>query len=129
MGTFHLASGLGSLGEDLGCRYLKDKGYRILRTNYCNARGRRLGEIDIVAEKGQELVFIEVKSRLGSEESGILPEANITSDKLRKLERIAQCYLREERCQARPYHFDALSILYDSHLKKAFIRHLEHIFF
>lgn len=128
MGTFHNTSELGALGEDLGCRYLKDKGYKILDTNYCNAFGKRLGEIDIVAEKGKELVFIEVKSRLGVAGSDILPEANITRDKLRKLERIARCYLREKKREKTPYHFDALSVLYDVALKKAQIRHLEHIF-
>jgi len=128
MGTFHSSSELGILGEELGCRYLRNKGYRILQTNYCNTFGKRLGEIDIVAEKGQELVFVEVKSRLGTLDSALVPEANITREKLRKLERIAQCYLREKRSEKRPYHFDALSVLYDFALKKAHIRHLEHIF-
>lgn len=117
------------MGEDLGCRYLRDKGYTIVETNYCNASGRRIGEIDIVARQGAELVFVEVKSRLGSEESALLPEAAITRQKLRKLERIAECYLRERRCIGKSYHFDALAILYDMNTKKAFIRHLEHIFF
>lgn len=129
MGTFHLHSELGKLGEDLGCRYLKDKGYKILETNYCNTHGKRLGEIDIVAEKSHEIAFVEVKSRLGRAGSDVLPEENITRDKLRKLERIAQCYLREKKCENTSYHFDALSILYDPNLKKASIRHLEHIFF
>lgn len=128
MGTFHSSSELGILGEELGERYLKEKGYRILQKNYCNTVGKRLGEIDIVAEKSQELVFIEVKSRLGALDSTIVPEANITREKLRKLERIAQCYLREKRSEKRPYHFDALSVLYDPAIKKAYIRHLEHIF-
>lgn len=128
MGKFHLNSGVGSLGEDLGAQYLKEKGFVILAKNYCNAGGKRLGEIDIVAQKGKEIVFIEVKSRLGTKESNLLPEANITRDKLRKLDRIAQCYLREKRCVKQPYHFDALSVLYDPIMKKAFIRHLEHIF-
>lgn len=128
MGTFHSSSELGVLGEELGERYLKEKGYKILQKNYCNAFGKRLGEIDIVAEKSQELIFVEVKSRLGALGSTLLPEANITREKLRKLERIAQCYLREKRSEKRPYHFDALSVLYDPALKKAHIRHLEHIF-
>jgi len=129
MGTFHLSSELGALGEELSCRYLREKGYRILQTNYCNMSGRRLGEIDIVAEKDKELIFVEVKSRLGVAGGDVVPEANITRDKLRKLDRIARHYLREHRCESRPYHFDALSILYDPRLKKASIRHLEHIFF
>lgn len=129
MGTFHNTSELGSLGEELGCRYLRDKGYKILETNYCNVYGKRLGEVDIIARKGEELVFVEVKSRIGREGSGLLPEANITRDKLRKLDRIAQCYLRENRCTKKSYHFDALAVLYSPDSKKAFIRHLEHIFF
>lgn len=129
MGTFHLGSELGALGETLASRYLHEKGYRILETNYCNASGKRLGEIDIVAEQGKEVVFVEVKSRIGTEESGILPEISITRDKLRKLERIAQCYLRERRREQVPYHFDALAVLYDQNKRKASIRHLEHIFF
>lgn len=128
MGKFHLNSGLGVLGEDLGARYLEGKGFTILAKNYCNTGGKRLGEIDIVAQKGNELVFVEVKSRMGKEGGGVVPEANITRDKLRKLDRIAQCYLREKRCVKQPYHFDALSVLYDPVMKKAFIRHLEHIF-
>lgn len=128
MGTFHNTSELGALGEELGCRYLKDKGYKILQKNYCNTIGKRLGEIDIVAEKDKALVFVEVKSRLGTLESALLPEANITREKLRKLERIAQCYLREKKREKSAYHFDALSVLYDVASKKAHIRHLEHIF-
>lgn len=128
MGRFHNTSELGALGESLGCRYLTDKGYRILTTNYCNSGGKRLGEIDIVAEKSKELVFIEVKSRFGAVGGDIVPEANINREKLRKLDRIAQCYLRETKQEERPYHFDALSVLYDPNLKRAAIRHLEHIF-
>lgn len=128
MGKFFVQSESGSLGEELGCRYLRDKGYKILTTNYCNATGRRLGEIDIVAQKGKELVFVEVKTRLGKEGNALVPEASITRTKLHKLERIVSYYLREKKCQSMPYHFDALAILYDETSKKAFIRHLEHIF-
>ena len=129
MGKFSLQSVAGSLGEELGCRYLSQKGYTILETNYCNASGRRLGEIDIVAQKGKELVFVEVKTRLGSQQSTLLPEAKITPAKLHKLERIAAHYLREKHRESSAYHFDALAIIYDESQKKAFIRHLEHIFF
>lgn len=129
MGTFHLASKFGTLGEDLGVRYLKEKGYQIRCTNYCNTGGRRLGEIDIVAEKDKELVFVEVKSRIKVAGSDVLPEAAITRSKLVKLNRIALHYLREQHREQQSYHFDALAILYDPQCKKAFIRHLEHIFF
>lgn len=129
MGTFSLQSGLGSLGEKLGCQYLKRKGYVILVTNYCNASGRRIGEIDIVAKKDSAIVFVEVKTRLKSDDDTMFPEANITPMKLRKLERIATHYLRENYLGSASYHFDALAIVYDHIEKKASIRHLEYIFF
>jgi putative endonuclease len=130
MGKFILKSTVGVLGEELGCRYLKQKGYKILETNYCNASNRRMGEIDIVAQKGKDLVFVEVKTRSRSEllPDGIVPEASITPAKLHKLERIAAHYLSEKRLTSSAYHFDALAIIYDKATDKAFIRHLEHIF-
>ncbi len=128
MGKFFVQSITGSLGEELGCRYLQEKGYTIRETNYCNTHGRRLGEIDIIAEKDGEIVFVEVKTRTGVQYETLVPEASITKAKLHKLEKIASFYLREKHCQMKPYHFDALAILYDANMKKAFIRHLDHIF-
>ena len=50
---------LGKKGEDAACTYLERKGYVICRRNYrC-----RYGEIDIIAAKGGELSFVEVKTR------------------------------------------------------------------
>lgn len=50
---------IGKLGEDLACKYLQDKGYKILERNF----EARQGEIDIIAKDKNELVFIEVKTR------------------------------------------------------------------
>jgi len=50
---------VGRLGEDLAVRYLRELGYQILTTNYrC-----RQGEVDIVAREGEEVVFVEVRTR------------------------------------------------------------------
>ena len=120
---------LGTLGEKLGCRYLEKKGYKVLETNYKNPKGRRLGEIDIIATIGKKIVFVEVKTR---EKSGLvfgLPEANINRGKLYKLQKIATYYLRQNKRLDREYAFDALSIVYDGITRSAEIRHLESIFF
>ena len=50
----------GKRGEDLACRFLRRRGYKIL---YRNFRGRRGGEIDIVCRDRDTLVFVEVKTR------------------------------------------------------------------
>ena len=50
----------GQQGEDQAAQYLINKGYRIVARNWHN-RGRK--ELDIVAEDGHTLVFVEVKTR------------------------------------------------------------------
>lgn len=50
---------IGKLGEDLACKYLQNKGYKILERNF----EAKQGEIDIIALDKEELVFIEVKTR------------------------------------------------------------------
>ncbi len=50
---------IGRLGEDLAAKELRRRGYRIRERNFrCS-----LGEIDIVAEDGEEIVIVEVKAR------------------------------------------------------------------
>ncbi|MBQ8301398.1 MAG: YraN family protein [Clostridia bacterium] len=53
------AKELGAYGEKLTAEYLKKKGYLILKRNFC-IRG---GEIDIIAQKGEFIAFVEVKTR------------------------------------------------------------------
>lgn len=49
----------GNLGEEAVCRWLTERGYRILERNF-RVRG---GEIDIIAAKDEDLCFVEVKTR------------------------------------------------------------------
>ena len=49
----------GKLGEESVCVYLTERGYRIAARNY-RIKG---GEIDIIAENGDYIAFVEVKSR------------------------------------------------------------------
>ena len=49
----------GKLGEEAVCHYLAERGYNIVERNY-RIKG---GEIDIIAENGDYLAFVEVKSR------------------------------------------------------------------
>ena len=52
---------LGKRGEVVACKYLQSNGYRILEKNYKT----HIGEIDVIAEDGETLCFIEVKTRSG----------------------------------------------------------------
>ena len=51
---------LGNAGEDLACRYLERNGYKVLERNKSYPK---LCEIDIIAKRGEKLVFVEVKTR------------------------------------------------------------------
>jgi putative endonuclease len=126
---FHLKNEVGNRGEDEAVVFLRSIGYRILDRNYRNDRGRALGEIDIVARDGEELVFVEVKARTAK--AGMpepLPEEGITRTKLSRLARIAQGYLREKHLESVSYRFDAILIIYRATAKKAEIRHFKSIF-
>ena len=102
---------LGKLGEDLACRYLVDKGYKIIERNF----RKPWGELDIIAKSpGKILVFVEVKTvrqsslqamrQFGNEfgnpvnscpqlpNSKIEPEMQMTAAKIKKLKRTASLY-------------------------------------
>jgi putative endonuclease len=119
----------GMSGEEMAVKYLKDKGYKILERNYKNRSGRQLGEIDIVAEKGKEIFFVEVKTRTAENIENILPEQNINPGKLRKLSKIAQYYIKDRKLWDLAYHFDAVSVLIEANSQKTEIKHLQDIFF
>lgn len=81
---------LGDKGEEVVCKYLEGKGYRILERNYW----KPWGEIDIVAEKALKLSFVEVKTV--SHES-FRPEENMHPAKIRRLHRAIQTYLLDHK--------------------------------
>jgi putative endonuclease len=120
--------GLGAKGESLAADYLKKKGYRIIQRNYKNKIGRQIGEIDIIAEKGNEIVFVEVKTRELSKYYGTLPEENITQSKIHKLEKIATSYIKLNNYWNRDYHFDAISVWLSDDYDEFKIKHIESIF-
>lgn len=119
---------LGQLGEDAAAKFLKKQGYKIIERNYCNTIGRRVGEIDIIAQKSGELVFVEVKTRNLENYGATLPEENITRSKLHKLAKIANAYMHRKRLLDTPYHFDAVSVWISADRQTVKIKHLENIF-
>ena len=117
----------GDLGEKTAANYLKNKNYKIIETNYQNANGRRLGEIDIIAKdiSKNALVFVEVKTRDMLKYNTTLPEENITYSKLKKLSKIANLYLQAKGYKNDDYRFDAISVWLDLEKRTAKIKHIE----
>ena len=81
---------LGSHGENLAAEFLKRRGYRILQRNF----RLKFGEIDIVAQEGDTICFVEVRTKT-TEEMGT-PFESITSFKQRKLSKLALAYLKNQ---------------------------------
>ena len=76
----------GRAGEEAALRLLQIRGYKILARNFRS----KVGEIDIIAEDGNVLVFIEVKTRWTLEYG--YPEEAVTPWKLRSIVRTAEYY-------------------------------------
>jgi putative endonuclease len=95
---------LGRLGEDVAARYLQRSGWRILDRNVrCPA-----GELDIVADDGTSVVFVEVRTRSGAGFGA--PEETITPAKTRRLLRCAMTYLASKQVLGRDWRVDLIAI-------------------
>ncbi len=93
--------GKGADAEQLAAAFLQRQGLKVVSRNYrC-----RFGEIDLVAQDGKMLVFVEVKSRRSDAFGGAA--ASITSGKRDKLLRAARHYLVQSK-SAWPCRFDAV---------------------
>jgi putative endonuclease len=95
---------LGALGESLAADYLTHHGYRILERNWRWTRG----EIDLIAEKDGEIVFVEVKARR-SHRYGT-PQDAVTRAKQHKLIRSAYAYLEDSNRNRSPWRIDVVAL-------------------
>ena len=81
--------GLGQRGEALAARQLAAKGYQIVARNWrCET-----GELDLVAQKGECLVMVEVRTRRGQSMGS--PEESITAAKQARLITLGEAYVQE----------------------------------
>ncbi|MCX5799172.1 MAG: YraN family protein [Proteobacteria bacterium] len=94
----------GIQGEEKAIKVLKRKGYRIIGKNYRNP----FGEIDIIAEEGGYLVFIEVKNRNTPTFGDPLDAIN--TKKKEHMIRSAMFYLKTNKCFERKVRFDVVGI-------------------
>ncbi len=118
---------IGKNGEILAANYLIAMGYEILDVNYFNHKGYRIGEIDIIAKdpKGN-IVFAEVKTRKGDEKAWV-PGENVNPDKLQKIEKAANVFLRDNDFIGKTWRIDLIGVLFNTKTRKASIRHIKAI--
>src|ERR1700689_419994 len=97
---------IGSCGEFLAKKYLISQGYQILEENFRN----KLGEIDLIAQEGKTICFIEVKTRQSLDQGQ--PYEAINPWKIRKLSQMATFYLKHRfHTLEIPSRFDVISIV------------------
>ena len=110
-------------GEVLATKYLVKQGYDILALNYRS----RYGEIDIIAEKDEYIVFAEVKTR--GENSLGEPREAVTKEKQRKIIGTASLYISKVGTDKQP-RFDVIEVLLPRNpFRKVKVRIIENAFY
>jgi len=96
---------LGKKGEEIALRFLKKRGYRIIKRNYVC----KMGEMDLIAKEKDTLVFVEVKTRTSTTFGP--PQLAVNSSKQRQLSKVALSFLKEKQIEDMKARFDVVAIL------------------
>lgn len=119
---------IGKIGEDLACLFLKKQGYVVISRNYW----KKWGEIDVVAQRGHDLRFVEVKtvSREKLTVEDYEPEDNMHPWKRQRLRRVIETYLldkEDEISEETDWQVDVISVYVDREGNELKIEWLEDI--
>ncbi len=108
---------LGAWGELVAATHLESLGYHIIARNWrC-----RYGEIDLIAQAGEWVAFVEVKTRRGQNMGA--PEEGLTPAKARKLTHLAAYYMAEHDLDA-DWRIDLVAVELDSSGKLVRCEHI-----
>ena len=111
---------LGNIGESIACDALRNKGYNILCRNYFFNKA----EVDIIAEKGGQLIFVEVKTRISSYLTD--PSLLVSIGKQKQIIRVADQYVKDFFPE-REWRFDIIVVITNSEYTS--IEHIEDAFY
>jgi len=95
---------VGKIGENLAKEFLEKQGYKIIEQNYKT----KYAEIDLVAQKKKELIFVEVRTKIG--ENFGRPEDTINKKKIWKIRQNALAYAAFKKWPG-PLRLDAICIV------------------
>lgn len=113
---------LGQKGERLALKYLKSQGMKFLAKNVSN----RFGEIDLIVEEKQTIVFVEVRTRSGNEHGE--PAETVAYVKQRKLSRAATAFLKAKKLFDRSARFDVVTIVWSNSEGEQELKHFINAF-
>ncbi len=119
----------GRIGESIAAQFLERKGFTILDRNY----RKPWGEIDIIAEKGGVVRFVEVKTisrenmeDISREISEYRPEEQVHAFKLKKVARTAETYMIAHK-DNREFQIDVVGVLLNKKTRRARCRLFEQV--
>jgi len=114
----------GKEGEEIAREFLIKKGFNLIKSNYSN----KLGEIDLIMNDKDWLVFVEVKLKIGDKFGH--PEEMINKNKLSRIKRIAEGFLvleQEIAKKFRKYRIDAVCVVLDENKNMERISYYDNI--
>ena len=108
---------IGNKAEDKAANFLKKQGYKIIERNYTLP----LGEVDIIAQKGKTIAFVEVKYRKNADDFGG-PVAAVNKAKQKRIINAALSYIKTKKPAFDTLMFDIIAISGDKieHIQNAF---------
>ena len=98
-------SGIGKSGEDFVAEYLRKNGSIVIKQNFSN----RFGEIDIIAEDDNYIVFVEVKTRKAN--SLVAGAEAVDAMKINRIRNLASDFLNKFSAD-KPPRFDVAEVTY-----------------
>lgn len=114
---------LGMRGETIAADHLASIGYRMIERNWrCPG-----GELDLIAEDGGTLVFVEVRSRRDTGSFGT-PEESVDARKQKRLRELARMYLYRGRAFDRKTRFDVVAVTFAPDGELVGLRHVKSAF-
>ncbi len=110
---------LGNRGEAVAAAFLERNGYKIAEKNFrCP-----LGEIDLIATRGEFLVFIEVKTRTWG--GPLHPSLSVNARKQAKVRQVGEFYCSQQRVILQP-RFDVIAV--ELGRREERVEHIENAF-
>jgi len=121
---------VGRVGEEIAAQFLERKGFKVIARNY----RKPWGEIDIIAEKGDSVRFVEVKAvsreslpeDVSREMQGYRPEEQVHPSKLRKVARTAELYMAHTK-DDRDFQIDVVGVFLNLRTREARCRLFEQV--
>ncbi|MCG8633450.1 MAG: YraN family protein [Desulfobacterales bacterium] len=113
---------LGRAGEKTAARYLKSRGYTLVKQNYKH----KTFEIDIIAKDKDVLCFVEVKTRSNIRKA--LPREAVSRAKQKKMILGATTYLKEKKLVNQRVRFDVVEVVYSNGSNPPDITHIQNAF-